>query len=158
MTLPLTTLSAARPVTRAVTPAEAAVLAAVHVARAVYAGHLTDLASVRSLLALGALHCRDTRVGQVVTLSPTGYVLVGQSEHRRTSTSVATNLVYHRAALQLAAARHWTVTVTHSALWSEVTDGERVWWLLTNASSGGPTPATLKTKLAALNAARHRGG
>lgn len=144
MIYPNTKVTAAQTVTRQVTASEAAVLRFIYEKRAVHSYELTRAEEiVLHLLQTGMLHCRTTRIGQIICLSPQGNVQINQSEMRVISPTVSINTVYHRAALKLAMERGFQIHHFFSPLYSQITDGQMTHRMVLNAAMGGPSGNTL---------------
>lgn len=144
MIYPNTKVTAAQTVTRQVTASEAAVLRFIYQNRAAHSCELTRAEDiVLGLLQAGMLHCRTTRIGQIICLSPQGNIQISRPEMRVISPAVSINTVYHRAALKLAMERGFQIHHFFSPLYSQITDGQMIHRMVLNAAMGGPSGTTL---------------
>lgn len=145
MIYPNTKVTAAQTVTRQVTASEAAVLRFVLNNRAAHACELTGQEEiVRRLLALGLLHCRTTRIGQIICMSPQGNVQMNQPEMRLVAPSVSANIVYHRAATNMAQENGYQFHSYINAQTSLLVGGQMRHLMLINANTSGPSSDTIK--------------
>lgn len=144
MIYPNTKATVAQVVTRQVTAPEAAVLHFVYRHRAVHACELNGYEEITfRLLNAGLLHCRTTRIGQVICMTPQGNVQINQSEMRVIAPSASMNVVYHRAALRLARERGYGLYQFLTPILSHITDGSTIHWMIINATMHGPSGATV---------------